>query len=106
MVCQPCETIGGNITKEESSQLKTNRYATTVNQSPQMSSDSDDSLDVDLHDSINSHTIQSQTGIKVYGKETWSGHKREKVDKIPYNIDGKCFYSVKGSNRQDLLTKC
>ena len=106
MVCQPCETIGGNIAKEESSQLKTNRYATAVNQSPQMSSDSDDSLDVDLHDSINSHTIQSQTGIKVYGKETWSGHKREKVDKIPYNIDGKCCYSVKGSNRQDLLTKC
>ena len=96
MVCQPCETISGNIAKEESSQLKTNRYVTAVNQSPQMSSDSDDSLDVDLHDSINSHTMQSQIGIKVYGKKTWSGHKREKVDKILYNIDEKYCYSVKG----------
>ena len=45
-------------------------------------------------------------GHKVCGESTWENIERQKVIEIPFNIDGMKVYSIKGSNRTDLLRRC
>ena len=72
--------------------------------------------DSDSVESIQNHSdsnFQSETDDdsivwlnRVYGKQRWKRMKRTRIDRVPYDINGKCAYSIKARSRSLLLERC
>ena len=45
-------------------------------------------------------------GHKVCGESNWENIERQKLIEIPFDIEEMKVYSIKGSNRRDLLRRC
>ena len=52
-------------------------------------------------------TSQStRRGQRVFTKDYWRNVQMRTVNKLPYNINGLCAYSLQAGNRMALLEKC
>ena len=76
--------------------------------------DNDDDEDITEDSDINNPEDFEQSGdsnishggIRIFGPRTWSTIVPEQVDSIPYDIDGKRVYNVRGKTREELLHRC
>ena len=60
----------------------------------------------DTKDSNDGATVMVALQVhKVCGESTWKNIERQKVIKIPFDTEGMKVYSIKGSNRKDLLRR-
>ena len=49
---------------------------------------------------------QIEGAIRAYGPQKWIHITPIRVDRIPYDINGKCIYNIKASSRAELLHRC
>ena len=74
---------------------------------------SDESYDDSSWDNYDENSDNSEVdmvitpqGHHVLGKDSWRNVTLRKVDKVPYDIDGLCVYSVTATTRMNMLEKC